>query len=451
MTYLPPKRVPEREALPRLHHGFLFMSAVEIALGTAFATAFWPHLKPGGTAIWITALWTTIALRLIAVKRERPQATFPDWRPSPILLANMLGSAVLWTATCLLLADGASVLAQVSAPLASGAIAFAACGFLTMGLTAVGFYVLPNIAGLAAVAALIDEPICSQAAILSLLFPAIGLAVRLWNGKLIAESISLRDQLLHAKHLAETASAVKSSIIAHMSHELRTPLNAIIGFSEIMDKQILGPVGNTKYVEYAKNIYNSASHLLEIINDILDLSRIESGKSEFNEKETDLAGIVEFAARMVRETANKAGVIIEIQVAPDTPAIVADERMVKQMVLNLLSNAIKFTPMGGHVVLSAGLNVAGEVCIAVRDNGIGIAAEDLQRVFEPFVQVEGPFNRRHQGTGLGLALVRAMAEQHHARLEFESELGQGTTARVCFPSARIIPTYAVQRGMARTA
>lgn len=427
------------------------MSLVEIALGTAFVGLFWEGLRPGGAALWIIALWALVALRLITFKRASRRPALLDWTPPPVLVANLASGAVLWSMTSLLLSNRAPIIAQVSAPLASALVASAACGFFTVRLRAAAAYIIPNMVALILVAVLIDKPIVSQGAMLALVFLSLGIGCRIWHGKLVAEFLSLRDQLLHAKQVAETASAVKSSIIAHMSHELRTPLNAIIGFSEVMDQQILGPIGNARYADYARNIHSSASHLLEIINDILDLSRIESGKSEFNETEVDVGCVVEFTARMVRESAKNSGVTIETQVAGDLPHVVADERMVKQMLLNLLSNAVKFTPMGGQVVISAGMSVTGEICILVKDTGIGVAAEDLQRIFEPFVQVEGPFNRRHQGTGLGLSLVRAMAEQHHARLELESEVGRGTIARICFPTDRVIQSYAEEPSLARIA
>ena len=240
-----------------------------------------------------------------------------------------------------------------------------------------------------------------------------------------------------AKEQAELANRSKSEFLANMSHELRTPLNAIIGFSEMIRSGIYGPVGDAKYVEYAGDINISGQLLLELINDILDLSKIEAGKLELQEQIVEVAGAVDACLTVVRERAGRAGLELERWLAEGLPGLRADERKVKQMLLNLLSNAIKFTEPGGKVTVEAEVNREGGITISVSDTGIGIASEHMARVMEPFAQADNALNRRHQGTGLGLPLTKALVEVHGGDLELTSEPGVGTTASLLFPPERI--------------
>jgi signal transduction histidine kinase len=259
-------------------------------------------------------------------------------------------------------------------------------------------------------------------------------------GTALAAADRLRLQLLAAKDAALDASRAKSEFIANMSHELRTPLNAIIGFSEIIKDQVLGPVGNAKYGDYATDIHRSGTHLLAIINDILDLARVESGKAAPNDDEVRLQAVITFIATLMQEGAERAGVTLDLRLPAELPLLRADERAVKQMLLNLISNAIKFTPIGGTVTVEVRRDVNGDVLLIVSDTGIGISAADLPRVMEPFGQVEGSLARRHQGTGLGLPLTRSMARQHGGELELTSTVGVGTRAVVRLPAERVMGT-----------
>ncbi len=234
-----------------------------------------------------------------------------------------------------------------------------------------------------------------------------------------------------AKIRAEAANHAKSEFLANMSHELRTPLNAINGFSEIMSAEMFGPLGHARYKEYAGDILNSGQHLLSLINDILDMSKIEAGKMTLRFEPMSVAEVVDDAMRLVRQRAEKAGLKLRTQL-PALPEIEADYRAVKQVLLNLLTNAIKFTPQGGSITISAALTDKS-VHLTVADTGVGIAAKDLERLARPFEQVEHQFAKTKEGTGLGLALTKSLTEMHGGRMEVDSTVGDGTRVQIILP------------------
>ena len=261
------------------------------------------------------------------------------------------------------------------------------------------------------------------------------------QSKLEEQGVELANmaEALHYENLrVKAANNAKSEFLANMSHELRTPLNAIIGFSQMTYQGIFGPVGNPKYLEYASDINASGQHLLELINDILDLSKIEAGKAELHEQVIDIPRVVKSCLSLVKERSQRAGLTLQSELPEGLPSLRADERKLKQMLINLLSNAIKFTPSGGTVALTASVEPGEGLLIRVSDTGIGIAAEDIATALEPFVQVGGSLTRRHEGTGLGLPLTKALVELHGGSLEIDSALDRGTTVRVRFPSQRLM-------------
>lgn len=254
--------------------------------------------------------------------------------------------------------------------------------------------------------------------------------------------ISLRKQmevsLRLAKEQADSANQAKSTFLANMSHELRTPLNAIIGFSEMMMKETFGPLANDKYVEYLGDIHVSARHLLEIINEVLDMSKIEAGKVELDEEYFDVGGLVAGVIRMMDSRAFSGGLKIKDRVDPDLPPLFADPRLVRQILINLVGNAVKYTSAGGVVEVIARREPDGALQLVVTDTGRGIPKDKIREALEPFGQVNKSVESGSiQGTGLGLPLAKAMAELHGGTLNLESDVGQGTMVTVQFPARRL--------------
>lgn len=247
-----------------------------------------------------------------------------------------------------------------------------------------------------------------------------------------------RDELLVAKLAADAANKSKSVFLANMSHELRTPLNAIIGFSEAIQTQTLGPIGNARYGEYADSIHEAGKHLLNIINDILDLSKIEAGNVVLQEEAVSVPELIESCLLIVRERGQENGLRLEVDSPDVLPTLYADKRMLKQILINLLSNAIKFSPGPGTVSINTRWGPAMGFVFEITDTGIGIAQKDIPAILIPFKQVDSDLNRKFEGTGLGLPLSKSLVEMHGGSLELQSELGVGTTVTVRFPAARVV-------------
>ncbi|MEM8919921.1 MAG: HAMP domain-containing sensor histidine kinase, partial [Pseudomonadota bacterium] len=245
-----------------------------------------------------------------------------------------------------------------------------------------------------------------------------------------AEELAKRAQEATAK--AERASRSKSVFLANMSHELRTPLNAINGFSEMLVKELYGPLGDDRYKGYAEDILQSGQHLLDMINDILDMAKIEAGKMSISPRQIDPIEAVDAAVRMIRRRALDKQIELTLHANGDLPEIEGDHRAIKQMVLNLVSNAIKFTDPGGKIDVTAETEDRF-IAVRVKDSGIGIPAEDLPRLAQPFEQASADETRNSQGTGLGLALTKSFAEMHGGHLTIESVVGEGTTVAFFLP------------------
>jgi signal transduction histidine kinase len=261
---------------------------------------------------------------------------------------------------------------------------------------------------------------------------------RMQDGSVVWDGIILdATRLKQANFELAAANRAKSEFLANVSHELRTPLNAIIGFSELMIGEMFGPLGE-RYAEYIRDIHDSGQHLLTVINDILDLSKIEAGRMEMAEEIFDLRGTIDSILRMAGERAAAGGIAVEVDLPEPSPRLSADERMIKQILINLLSNAIKFTASGGRIAVAAAVQQDGGIAVSVTDTGIGIPADDLPNLCSPFWQIDRGLNRKFEGTGLGLSLCKRMTEMHGGQLVIESEVGVGTTVTVRLPAARLV-------------
>ena len=254
----------------------------------------------------------------------------------------------------------------------------------------------------------------------------------------VGERIRYQEELQRAKEQADAANRAKSEFLGMMSHELRTPLNAVIGFTELMKEEVMGPIGNPHYRSYIADF--SSTHLLNLINDILDVTKAEAGKLELQEDAFDLRRLIETVIRVSGPPIEKAGLAVGIDFPADLPLLRADERKVRQVFFNLIGNAVKFTPAGGRIDVVGRFDDRSGMTVTVKDSGIGIAPENLARVLEPFVQIGSPVSRLHAGTGLGLPATKRIMELHQGTLSLQSALTVGTEATVTFPPERAVAT-----------
>jgi len=254
----------------------------------------------------------------------------------------------------------------------------------------------------------------------------------------ITETKLAMAALQRAKEDAEYANHVKSQFLASMSHELRTPLNAIIGFSEMVMSEIFGPVGSPKYMEYTKDIHDSGQHLLELITDILDMSKIESGNLQLNETQVEISRIAESCRKLVNSRANEKDITLLADLPIPSPVVMGDSVRLKQIFINLLTNAVKYTPRGGDIAMILAIDEKGDLQIIITDTGIGMSEEDIPRALEPFSQIGDIMSDPSEGVGLGLYLTRSLVEMHGGELHIDSQLGHGTTITVYLPRSRVL-------------
>jgi len=345
------------------------------------------------------------------------------------LRGYLLGATIFTLAICSMHFTGMSAVTYRYDPLIPATTGILAPDTLAIAIAAIAVLIL----GLGLVTAVVDHHLAARAA---------SEAVRLRKHIVELETTkaeleqSLRERAI-ALTKADMASRSKSAFLAAMSHELRTPLNAIIGFSEMMSLEAFGPLGSPLYRNYSQDIHRSGKHLLSLISDILDISRLEAGKAELHEESIDVATLVSDCLRMVEHQVKNGGLSLETDVPRDLPRVLADERRLKQVLLNLLSNAVKFTQRGGRIVVQAHASDEG-LSLSVEDSGVGVAPEDIARAFEKFSQVDSTVARHQQGAGLGLPLSRQLMELHGGTLTLESVVGVGTIATAVLPASRIL-------------
>jgi signal transduction histidine kinase len=244
-------------------------------------------------------------------------------------------------------------------------------------------------------------------------------------------------ELLETRDRALASSRQKSDFLAQISHELLTPLNAILGFSEVMRTERFGAVGNEKYLAYANDIHASGSHLLSIVNDLLDLSKVEAGKLELDFTGVNLEEVADYALNLLHEEASRSGIVLRKAMPTALPRVVGDQKSLRQIMINLVSNGVKYTDAGGEVMVSAAMMGDGSLTLRVKDNGIGMSASQLEEALTPFGRIESAARPRH-GTGLGLPLTKSLAEANRAAFTLSSSAGKGTLAEIVFPGPRVL-------------
>ncbi len=406
------------------------------------AVFLWNEVGAEMLLVWGCVFATTTILQLRTWWRNRDRAR-PNSVRDKVLTRAILWSVLiggLWGAFACVAMPLQSVTHQVLLVAIVAAVTAGPVTILQPLPAAAGAYVLAVIGPVLVRTITMESSVGVFIATFLLAYMGI-VMVSVRNGYLaFVEAVKLRVSNTHLVRRAEHANRTKSEFLANMSHELRTPLNAILGFSEIIGNQIYGKFGEQKYVDCAKDIEASGRHLLDIINDILDLAKIESGQLELYEEDVDIPNAINQCVRMVEDRAARQGVEVKVETEESLPFLWADERKVKQILLNLLSNAVKFTPEGGEVAVSVKRDDNGGMNVVVRDTGVGMKPEEIPLAMAPFSQIDGSYNREHEGTGLGLPLSKSLSELHGGGLKLESAEGYGTKVTFSLPAERIRPT-----------
>jgi len=426
------------------------------------AALAWQTLPLNTVLIWVTIAWTMVVIRNVTAGNyielsDKVTSKFP-WKQCFYLFDVLFG--VVWASLIwMILRDTNGAL--INSIIFASAMVIMGLNLLTTHNLKVG----PLVASIPLIAIVIlhlgmDKSLVSlgMAGVLifiGLFFDYLGSLIRnarvahlhseIVRDQLIVELESARSISDEARRRAEEANLAKSRFLATMSHELRTPLNAILGFSEVMSKELMGPLDNDYYKEYVQDIHSSGSHLLHLINEILDLSRVEAGRQEIDEEPVNLAHAAEEAQQMMKLKANDKNIHVALQLQPDLPQILADDRGVRQIILNLLSNALKFTPYGGKIWIKVGWTAGGGQYISVKDSGPGIPEDEIPVVLSSFGQGSIAIKSAEQGTGLGLPIVQALVHLHDGHFELKSKLREGTEVIATFPSKRVLPRVEKQQ------
>jgi len=413
-------------------------SSINIADGWFLVAFLWDDTQRHVLLGWALMLTLFHAPQLFAWSRRRHRPRPARIREAVITRIVLLAAAAgaLWGLGAVMIFDSASLESQVLLCLAIAGMAAGCLPALTCLPAACASYLLASGLPLLWALFIAETPIALPLSILSAVYVS-ALLFFMRNGYLgFVGALSLRLEKNVLLEKAEQANRAKSDFLANMSHELRTPLNSIIGFSDLMAVQAAGPVA-PKYLDYARHINDSGQHLLRIINDVLDLSKLEAAKMELREDVVGVRRMVRSCITLLSERAARAEVEVRTTMPDAEIHLRADELRLKQILINLLGNALKFTAPRGRVSVTAGIGAAGDFHISVADTGIGIHPQDLERIMRPFEQVETTLSRRHDGTGLGLPLTVSLARLHGGEVSVRSAPGEGTTVTVTLPAARI--------------
>jgi two-component system cell cycle sensor histidine kinase PleC len=428
-----------------------------VALIAVFVAIFWDRVPRLELILWASLGLLLTLLRLGIAYRFRSRTRDPSerklWR-NAIAIAAAAGGAV-WGAASLFLDGFEPERDRFTIILLIVALSGAALIGYANSMIAFHAFLLPALLPYGFVLSTANGRFSLATAAIFLAALALLSAYARRQRRAAAQALALRlsveclvESLAEARDKAEAASTAKSRFLANVSHELRTPLNAIIGFSEMMTGNVLGPVGNRRYLDYARDIHASGTHLLRLVNEILDVTRLEAGTFELSEEPVDLSALSAEAVSLVRPSAERDRISIERAFLPDLPAISADPLRIKQVLINLLSNAVKFTPEGGRIEISARRVDDGGLAVEISDTGIGIRAENIELVLKPFSRLEArEHTRRPRGlkqdqgltsAGLGLPLSRMIMEKHGGALVIESRIGKGTKVTLRFPPNRVL-------------
>jgi signal transduction histidine kinase len=430
--------------------------SVALILALSLSAMLWGVLPHWAIFGWLTFAAVTILVRMrlrkafLASDRQHPAV----WLERYALGAFALG--LIWSLTGIVIWISDDALSQVAVIVVAYGMTSGAVGANCAYTPAVDRFIWPPFLMISGGLAWQGDRIHVGLALLGMLYIcSLTIVSRVARRTIINairtkyEKQALADRLAAALTEVEASGRAKSSFLATMSHELRTPLNAIIGFSEMLNEQRHGPLGANQYRDYVRDIHHSGKHLLDLVNDILDLTKIEAGRMDLREELVDTGELVPICCRMLRQKAEQGGVAIETRVLPGLNPMRADRAKVRQILFNLVSNAIKFTPSGGQVVVSAEPCPGGGIALAVADTGIGIAPEEIPLALQPFRQIDNTLSRVHQGTGLGLPLAKALVELHGGSLDIVSQPNVGTTVTVTFPADRVVALATIGEAAAR--
>jgi len=398
---------------------------------------------------WLALVLAVVASRAVfwrSFVRARPSDPAP-WGWKFAVAAGVTGA--VWGAAPVLFYLPHQPALQVFLILAVGGLGVGSLAVLTSYLPAFYAFFLPCMVPLAGVFFLQGGGFALVLGTLVALLAAAVIVLAHVLNKLQTRSLELRYEnrgligtLSDANEAAQSANMAKSAFLASIGHELRTPLNAILGFSEILKDEMFGEMGQPQYRDYSRLVHNSAEHLLNIINEILDIAKAEGGKLEIEDDTVDVARVVAICVSLIAARAGAKAPRIGIDIPSDLPPLRADSRRLKQILLNLISNAVKFTPESGEVKIGAAVEPSGGMAIVVRDTGSGMTAEDIVRATQLFAHTEAELARKFAGAGIGLPLTKALVELHGGRFEIESEPGAGTRVTARFPRERVVPAGA---------